>query len=373
MQSTRDTVIAGTKGYTAPEVMAGMQSDMRSDVYSAGLLFYEMLTGKNLLELPFQIRPVKESNEYLPEWLDSVIEKATDLNQTNRYKTIEEFINAIENPIIKKKEKRIFKNNIRKNLISTLALILVIVSALLIINAIPNKEGFTEVMNSSLPEEGLYEKYNILIDLEFDDEKDKKWITSHEESDRIGFFNEQLHVLKEGCNIDYIAKPGMIIHYKVKQPEYGAVGVSGYRINSEVSFEGIYHNDEENKDYNTNMIYFDGFPFKNYGQFVDAIIYVTEDNSAVYAIAIDEEANKICYTSYKVPEELKNIPMYLEIYNFTNGDDSVIVERVRVANGSLRKYLEDNFESYTEHREMVDDFLEKDAASLNEMPFKPVD
>ena len=102
-ESTRDTVIAGTKGYTAPEVMAGMQSDTRSDVYSVGLLFYEMLTGKNLLVPPFQIRPVKESNELLPEWIDSVIEKATDLNQTKRYRTIEEFIDAIENPKLPKK------------------------------------------------------------------------------------------------------------------------------------------------------------------------------------------------------------------------------------------------------------------------------
>ena len=47
---TRDTVLAGTKGYTAPEVLAGMQSDNRSDIYSIGLIFYEMLTGKNLLE-----------------------------------------------------------------------------------------------------------------------------------------------------------------------------------------------------------------------------------------------------------------------------------------------------------------------------------
>ena len=80
----RDTVLAGTKGYTAPEVMGGMQSDVRSDVYSAGMLFYEMLTGKNILNPPYQIRPVKESNEYLPDWIDRLIEKATDINQVKQ-------------------------------------------------------------------------------------------------------------------------------------------------------------------------------------------------------------------------------------------------------------------------------------------------
>ena len=75
-EATRDTVVAGTKGYTAPEVMGGMQSDVRSDVYSVGMLFYEMLTGKNILDPPYQIRPVQESNEYLPDWLDKIIKKS---------------------------------------------------------------------------------------------------------------------------------------------------------------------------------------------------------------------------------------------------------------------------------------------------------
>ena len=44
--------LAGTRGYTAPEVMAGMQSDERSDIYSVGLLLYELLSGKSLQDPP---------------------------------------------------------------------------------------------------------------------------------------------------------------------------------------------------------------------------------------------------------------------------------------------------------------------------------
>lgn len=51
--AARDTMLAGTQGYTAPEVMAGLQSDERSDVYSLGLVFYEMLSGKSLLDPPY--------------------------------------------------------------------------------------------------------------------------------------------------------------------------------------------------------------------------------------------------------------------------------------------------------------------------------
>ena len=132
-ESTRDTVLAGTKGYTAPEVMAGMQSDTRSDVYSAGLLFYEMLTGKSLLVPPFQIRPVRESNELLPEWIDSVIEKATDLNQTKRHRTIEEFIDAIENPKLLKKRRGLSGRSFKVIGIA-IAVVIIIAGALLIID-----------------------------------------------------------------------------------------------------------------------------------------------------------------------------------------------------------------------------------------------
>jgi len=82
-ESVRDTVLAGTKGYTAPEVMAGMQSDERSDIYSVGLLLYELLSGRSLQDPPYQIRPVAENNEYLPDYIDEIIAKATDINQTN--------------------------------------------------------------------------------------------------------------------------------------------------------------------------------------------------------------------------------------------------------------------------------------------------
>jgi serine/threonine-protein kinase len=109
-EATRDTMLAGTKGYTAPEVMAGMQSDERSDVYSIGLVFYELLSGKSLQYPPYQIRPVAENNEFLPDYLDEIIAKATNINQTERYASIDEFIYELENikdiKVRQKKEKR---------------------------------------------------------------------------------------------------------------------------------------------------------------------------------------------------------------------------------------------------------------------------
>jgi predicted Ser/Thr protein kinase len=95
-EAVRDTVLAGTMGYTAPEVMAGIQSDARSDIYSLGLILYEMLSGKSLLDPPYQIRPLCESGADAPKALDRIIQKAANINQIFRYSTLDELIKAIE-------------------------------------------------------------------------------------------------------------------------------------------------------------------------------------------------------------------------------------------------------------------------------------
>lgn len=45
-----DTTIMGTPFYISPEMIGSMQSDERSDLYSLGVIFYEMLTGRRPYE-----------------------------------------------------------------------------------------------------------------------------------------------------------------------------------------------------------------------------------------------------------------------------------------------------------------------------------
>ncbi|MEO0161411.1 MAG: sigma 54-interacting transcriptional regulator [candidate division WOR-3 bacterium] len=64
--TTRQIKKYGTVGYVAPEVLKGIGIDQRSDLYSLGVIIYEILSGTNL-KLP--LRPIQN----IPEQLNNVI------------------------------------------------------------------------------------------------------------------------------------------------------------------------------------------------------------------------------------------------------------------------------------------------------------
>ena len=349
-EATRDTILAGTRGYTAPEVMAGLQSDERSDVYSAGLLFYEMLTGKNILEPPYQIRPVAEANDHLPPWIDAVIAKATDFNQVNRYRHIAEFAEAFENPVrVKPKKKRRWGR-----------MAAVIAGLAVVLGGAAYYFFFMDMRSES---------YETLLALDFDKAEDMAWVMGYDDpGDRLSMENGELSILYEGCNIDYLPKPGMIVHYRIRLPQFGAVGVAAYRMNATITYDCVYYNEQEQCDYSTGDLNFDGFPFKNTGQWIDTLFYVTPHNDAVYVIAADEETGRICYTAYQVSGTIKDIPMYMAVNHFSE-EGRVVVDSVYVAEGSLQAYLKDHLKSYANHKARVDEFLNQPSSALPEMVF----
>ena len=94
--ASRDTIPAGTKGYTAPEAITGFQSDPRSDVYSLSIVLYEMLSGRSLSEPPFQLRPLSECGVFAPASLDRIMAKAADPKPICRYASVSAFQEAIK-------------------------------------------------------------------------------------------------------------------------------------------------------------------------------------------------------------------------------------------------------------------------------------
>ena len=102
--------ILGTAQYTAPEYFLGENGTSRSDIFSLGVIAYQMLTG----QLPFgaevakcntkvaQKRLVYDPIHYLrreiPVWVDEAINKAVHPNPYKRYEDLSEFIFDLRHP-----------------------------------------------------------------------------------------------------------------------------------------------------------------------------------------------------------------------------------------------------------------------------------
>jgi len=97
----------GTYDYAAPEYFLEQPATNRSDIFSLGVITYEMLTGgqlpygkplsKNILKHIAYI-PARNHNPSLPEWVDGALEKATQLKPERRYQLLSEFIHDIQKP-----------------------------------------------------------------------------------------------------------------------------------------------------------------------------------------------------------------------------------------------------------------------------------
>ena len=98
--------LLGTVNYTAPEYLRDEAPSNRSDIYSVGVIAYEMLTG----ELPYKERsfgrkltrldyiPAADHNENVNNWVDGALKKAVDPDVHRRYETLSEFIQDLTKP-----------------------------------------------------------------------------------------------------------------------------------------------------------------------------------------------------------------------------------------------------------------------------------
>src|SRR5215472_6572006 len=100
---TMTGALVGTPDYMSPEQVRGEDIDCRSDIFSLGIIFYELLTGK----MPYRgetvqkamykrtverAAPVTSEEPSVPAFLSDVVSKCLEIDREKRYQTVSEIV-----------------------------------------------------------------------------------------------------------------------------------------------------------------------------------------------------------------------------------------------------------------------------------------
>jgi serine/threonine-protein kinase len=108
--TTRDGSIKGKLGYMAPEQLAGRAVTRKADIFAAGVVLWELLTGQRLFHaaddaviltktLFEPIQPPSQACARAPSALDPVVMRALERDPIRRFASGDEMASALENAI----------------------------------------------------------------------------------------------------------------------------------------------------------------------------------------------------------------------------------------------------------------------------------
>ncbi len=122
-QLTQTNSVMGSVHYLPPEQASGKGSTIKCDIYSMGILFYELLTGvlpfkgDNAVEIALKhmrdpLPSVRKQNSNIPQSVENIIIKATAKNPKNRYNDVKEMYQDLRvclDPDVMNQERYVYK------------------------------------------------------------------------------------------------------------------------------------------------------------------------------------------------------------------------------------------------------------------------
>ena len=104
---TQTGYILGTPYYLSPEQAMDGETDRRSDIYSLGATFYEMITGKRPFagrsaaetirrHIENELIPPSELNPDIPPWVDDIVARMMEKRSEDRYSSCRELIQEVK-------------------------------------------------------------------------------------------------------------------------------------------------------------------------------------------------------------------------------------------------------------------------------------
>ncbi len=104
---TRTGTTLGTLSYMSPEQASGLNTDHRTDIFSFGVVLYELFSGRLPFAGDYELSvlyailnedptPLLQVNPNLPEALQAIVTKAMQKDKTRRFETAEQIAGALE-------------------------------------------------------------------------------------------------------------------------------------------------------------------------------------------------------------------------------------------------------------------------------------
>ena len=102
--------LLGTALYSAPEYFIGKPGSSSSDLFSLGVIVYQMLSGQfpygvqvarqktKAAQKKLKYRSLDSNDNSIPVWIDEALKKAVEINPYNRYSELSEFIYDLRHP-----------------------------------------------------------------------------------------------------------------------------------------------------------------------------------------------------------------------------------------------------------------------------------